>query len=250
MIPPAGPGMPMIQPSANVTVSGADVTGVVLAPAQPIRITGRITLDPPGTWVEAAAVRVSAQPKGPGPFFSAGLLPPLTRDDFTFELTSASGAVLIRTFPSAPGGVPWTLKSVRYDSKEIIDTGLDLSEGRDIVDVEIVITNRQQVVTGVVTNSKGEPVLDASVTFFPQNQDEWSGPTRRMGVGRPDQNGRYSVRTLPPGEYFAVATESVDMSRRTSDPRQFYEDLSRVSTPFTLTEGETRVIDLKVVGQP
>jgi hypothetical protein len=106
------------------------------------------------------------------------------------------------------------------------------------------------VVTGRVTNSKGEPVLDAAITFFPQNPDEWAGPSRRVGGARPDQDGRYSVRTLPPGEYFAVASEGTDMSRRTSDPRLFYEDLSRLATPFTLTEGETRVVDLKVVVRP
>lgn len=249
MIPPSAPGMPAEQLTANVTVAGGDVTGVLLAPVRPIKVTGRITLDPPGGWIEAASIRVSAQPKSPGPFtFTSGGFPPITKDDFTFELSAAPGSILVRAFPAAPGGPTWTLKSVRYDGGEVIDSGLDLSEGRDIDGVEIVLTNRQQVVTGLVSNSKGEPVLDATVTLFPRNPDEWTGPTRHMGGARPDQNGRYSVRTLPPGEYFAVAT--MDSSRRSSDPRQFYQDLSRLATAFTLTEGETRVVDLKVVVQP
>ena len=247
-----GPGMPMLQPTANVTVAGADVSGVVLAPVQPIKVTGRITLDPPGNWVEPTAIRVSAQPKGPGPFFTfgAGTTPPITKDDYTFEMTANAGVMLIRAFPSVPGSTQWALKSVRYDGKEIIDAGLELADGKEVDGVEIVLTNRQQLVTGLVTNSKGELVLDATVSFFPQNPDEWGVPTRHIGAGRPDQNGRYSVRTLPPGEYFAVASEAVDTSRRGSDPRQFYQDLSRLATPFTLTEGETRVVDLKVVVQP
>ena len=249
-IMPTTPGAPPETLTANVSVGGADVTDVILTPARPIRVTGRITLDPPGTWVEAAAIRMMAQPKNPSPMFFAGGAPPVTRDDFTFELTTGSGVVLLRAFPTIPGATPWSVKSVRYDGKEIIDSGLELSDGRDVDGVEIVLTNRQQIVTGLVTNAKGEPVLDASVTFFPQSPDEWTGPTRRVGAGRPDQNGRYSVRTLPPGEYFAVATEALDTSRRGSDPRQFYQDLSRLATPFTLTEGETRVIDLKVVVQP
>lgn len=251
---PSSPGLAPEQLTANISVAGADVTGVILSPLRPIKVTGRITLDPPGTWVDAAAIRVMAQPRNPNPmFFTAGTTPPITKDDFTFELTSGAGAVLLRAFPSAPGGpgaTMWSVKSVRYDGKEIIDSGIELSDGRDVDGVELVITNRQQIVTGVVTNAKSEPVLDASVTFFPQSPDEWSGPTRRIGGGRPDQNGRYSVRTLPPGDYFVIATEGLDTSRRGSDPRQFYQDLSRLATPFTLTEGETRVIDLKVVVQP
>jgi protocatechuate 3,4-dioxygenase beta subunit len=252
-IMPSAPGLAPEQLTANVSVAGADVTGVILTPVRPIRVTGRITLDPPGAWVDAAALRVMAQPRNPTPmFFGAGMTPPVTKDDFTFELGTGAGVVLLRAFPNSPGpgATPWTVKSVRYDGKEIIDSGLELSDGRDVDGVELVITNRQQIVTGIVTNAKGEPVLDASVTFFPQNPDEWTGPTRRVGAGRPDQNGRYSVRTLPPGEYFAVASEALDTSRRGSDPRQFYQDLSRLATPFTLTEGETRVIDLKVVVQP
>jgi len=252
-IMPSSPGMAPEQLTANISVAGADVTGVILTPVRPIRVTGRITLDPPGAWVDAAAIRVMAQPRNPTPmFFGAGMTPPVTKDDFTFELGSGAGVVLLRAFPNSPGpgATAWTVKSVRYDGKEIIDSGLELSDGRDVDGVELVITNRQQIVTGVVTNAKGETVLDATVTFFSQNPDDWGGPTRRIGAGRPDQNGRYSVRTLPPGEYFAVASEALDTSRRGSDPRQFYQDLSRLATPFTLTEGETRVVDLKVVVQP
>jgi len=245
------PGTPPEQLTANVSVAGADVTGVILTPVRPIKVTGRITLDPPGSWVEAAAIRVMAQPKNPSPmFFTAGMTPPITSDDFTFELSSGSGTVLLRALPNSPGTPQWRLKSVRYDGKEIIDSGLELADGRDVDGVELVITNRQQLVTGVVTNAKGEPVPDASVTLFSQSSDEWAGVTRRIVPTRPDQNGRYSVRSLPPGDYFAVATDAPEASPRGSDPRQFYQDLSRVATPFTLTEGETRVIDLKVVVQP
>lgn len=247
----AAPGAAPEQLMANVSVAGADITGVILTPVRPIKVTGRITLDPAGNWVDAAAIRVMAQPKTPGPMFiGPGGGPPITRDDFTFELNTAAGAVLLRAFPSGPGSTQWTLKSVRYDGKEIIDSGIELSDGRDVDGVEIVITNRQQIVTGLVTNGKGETVPDASLTFFSQNPDDWTGPTRRIGAGRPDQNGRYSVRTLPPGDYFAIATEALDTAQRGSDPRQFYQTLSRSATPFSLTEGETRVIDLKVVVQP
>jgi hypothetical protein len=249
-IMPSAPGMPPEELTASVSVEGADVTGVIVRPTRPIRVTGHITLDPAGTWVEAAAIHLMLQPRNPDPMFSGGRYPPVTRDDFTFELTSGAGVVLLRAFPSSSRAMPWSVKSVRYNGREIIDSGLELSDGQDLDGVEIVLTNRQQLVTGLVTNAKGELVLDASVIFFPQNPEEWIGPTRHAGSGRPDQNGRYAVRALPPGDYFAVAIGANDNSRRALDPRQFYDDLSRLSTSFTLTEGETRIVDLRLVVQP
>jgi hypothetical protein len=237
------------QLTATVSVAGADVSGVVLTPVRPIKVAGRITLDPPGTWVGPAAIRIVAQPKNPEPMPFAGSGPPITKDDFTFELTSGASAVLLRAFPAAPGGTSWTLKSVQYDGRDIIDTGLDLSDGHDIADVEVVLTNRQQLVTGLVTSAKGEPAVDATVMFFPQDSEEWTSPTRHIGNARPDQNGRYSMRMLPPGDYLVVALESPNMNRRVADPRQFYEELSRGAVRMTLREGDTRTLDLKVTPQ-
>ena len=79
----------------------------------------------------------------------------------------------------------------------------------------------------------------------------WDRPAAVGGrVGR-DQNGRIFGATLPPGEYLRRG-ELKPWMRRGGDPTRgsSTQDLSRLATPFTLTEGETRVIDLKVVVQP
>ena len=84
------------------------------------------------------------------------------------------------------------------------------------------------------------------VLFFSQSPDQWTGPSRYGGTGRLDQNGRYSMRSLPPGDYLAVAVDAIDNARRVNDPRQFYDDLSRDAVRVTLREGETKALDLKL----
>jgi hypothetical protein len=244
---PATPGTPQETLTANVSVGSEDVTGVVLTPTPPIKITGRITLDPASGWLQPSTVRLMVSPKEPGGmFFGPGGMP-IVHDDFTFEAPATPGAMMIRAMPMQIGSGPlaWSVKSIRVDNVEVIDSGVELAAGRDLSGVEIVITNRVQVVSGLVTNDGGQIPQDATVLFFAQNPDlRTTG--RFTGQGRPDQNGRYTVRNLPPGDYFAVATDYIDPNRRGNDPG-YLEDLSRRATRLTLREGETRALDLKII---
>lgn len=243
--PPQGPGSPPEQLMANVTVGGDDVTGVVLTPLQPIKLTGKITLEPPTGWLQPPMVRVIATPKEPGAmFFATPGGPPIVHDDFTFEVAGQPGTMLIRAMPiGAAASTLWAVKSVRLENEEVIDSGVDLTAGRDLSGVEIVLTNRLQIITGIVTNDRGEVAGEATVMIFPRDRDLRTN-SRFNATVRLDQNGRYSLRSLPPGEYLAVALDYVDPGRRTETG--FLEELSRSAIQFSIAEGETRTVDLKV----
>ena len=232
--------------TATVTVGGDDVTGVILAATPPVKVTGRITLDPPTNWLQPDKIRLMIMPKDPsGVYFGPGGTP-VVRDDFSFEVPASPGNMMIRVMPMAmTAEAPWTVKSMRLDAAEIIDAGLELSPGRDVSNVEIVLTNRVQIVSGVVTDARGQAAQDATILIFAQDAEQRKQP-RFSGVGRLDQNGRYSVRTLPPGDYFAVALDYADPNRRVGDP-SYYEMLSHDAVRLTLRDGETRNLDLKVI---
>jgi len=65
-------------------------------------------------------------------------------------------------------------------------------------------------------------------------------------MGRPDQDGRFKVRNLPPGTYYAVALEYVEPGE-SSDP-EFLEKIRDRASRFSLNDGETKVLDLKLTG--
>jgi hypothetical protein len=247
--PPARPGDTPETLVANVTVAGVDISGIVLTPTPPIKITGRITFDPASDWLQPSMVRVMVSPKEPGGMFIGPVAMPIVHDDFTFEAPATPGTMMIRAMPAqlGPGPLAWSVKSIRVDDVEVIDSGVELVAGRDMSGVEIVVTSRVQVVSGLVTNDRGQIAQDATVLFFAQNP-ELRTTGRFGGQSRPDQNGRYTVRNLPAGDYFAVATDYVDPNRRGSDPN-YLEDLSRRATRLTIWEGETRTLDLKVIVQ-
>lgn len=242
--------------AAVITVSGNDMTGVVLSPMQPAIVTGRLMVDPPGAALDPATIQVIASPKSPDSMMLLGgpnVGPVMVKGDFTFELKTSPGPSVIRAiigsgFAPIPSQSPWMIKSVRYETTDITDSGIELVAGRS-VSIDITLTNRQQVVTGAITTTRGEPNRDGVVVVFSQNKDHWSeGYGRHISQGRPDRDGKYAVRTLPPGDYFALALERVDSQRFPGDP-DYLELLARDATRFTLVEGETRTVDLKLTVQ-
>jgi len=79
---------------------------------------------------------------------------------------------------------------------------------------------------------------------FSQDRERWRTNTRYRGGGRPDQDGRYKIRALPPGDYYAIAVDYVDPAE--SEDPELLERLSTKSTPFALGAGEAKAVDLKV----
>ncbi|MBI1873895.1 MAG: carboxypeptidase regulatory-like domain-containing protein [Acidobacteria bacterium] len=235
--------------SATVNVDGKDVAGIVLAPVKTATVTGRITFEPPGQAPPPAGIWLSVEPKNPEPReFLPGAGSSVVADDFTFELSAPPGEMLIRATPTTRSA-GWVLKAVGHHHTDVTDAGMNFFSGQHVEGVEIVMTKRTQDVSGVVTNARGELVKDCTVIVFAQDRERRLGRTRYTAVGRPDQDGRYRLTTLPPGEYFAVALEYVDENRRSGDPG-YLETLSTRAARFAVREGETKTLDLKLEATP
>jgi hypothetical protein len=67
---------------------------------------------------------------------------------------------------------------------------------------------------------------------------------RYFALARPDQNGTFSLSSLPPGDYFAAALEYVEADTA-ADP-DFLKTLVTNAVPFVLNEAEEKTLDLKV----
>jgi hypothetical protein len=248
---PPSPGNPPEVLTATVTVGAEDVTDVVLTPLQPATITGRLLFDPPAQALEASRFRVMATPKTQGMGMMAMPMqgPPIVNDDFTFEIKASPGEMVLRAVPAMPmTAADWTVKTVTHNGRDITEDGLDVASGSAVRDVEIVLTNRFQNISGIVTNQRGDVRTDVTVFVFSQDRERWvarpwSSPA--SAVGRPDQNGRYAIRArLQPGDYYAVAVEYFDQNRR-ADP-SYLEELSSGAVRFNLREEETKSVDLRI----
>jgi hypothetical protein len=239
----SGPAMAEASMATVSVAGGEDITGVVLLPQRPAAAQGRIVVNPPDPTgqLEPSGIRLMATPTVPsGPMFGGAGAPPTIRGDWSFEMSVPPGMMNIRAVPSIPG---WTVKAVRHNGTDVTDTGIDFPSGGTVEGLEIELTNLQQEISGRVTNDKGLEVKDYSVLFFPQDRTRWE-LMRYFAIGRPNQEGRYSVRTLPPGEYLAAAVEYLDPSERANP--ELLDRLRIGASPIEIREGDAKALDLRI----
>jgi hypothetical protein len=63
-------------------------------------------------------------------------------------------------------------------------------------------------------------------------------------TARPDQDGRFKVSGLPPGDYLALAVTYIEPGEA-NDP-EFLQRAQTAALGFALVDGETKTLDLKI----
>jgi hypothetical protein len=247
--PPAGPpaanGGPPPQPEfavAEVSVGGGDVSDVRLVPPRRVTLKGQLIFDDPTAAQAAAAgmTRIIAQAVNPADAILSAIAgpPPVVASDLTFAVTTGPGQVTLRAL-----GTRSQLKAVRVNGIDVTDSGFDAT--RDVSGIEVEFTSRQQTVTGSATDGRGQPATTYFVAIFPQDRALWQTALgRRFALVPAVQDGQFKNLTLPSGLYFAIALDRVDAGEW-QDP-DLLDGLARQATPFSLPEGATISLDLKV----
>jgi Carboxypeptidase regulatory-like domain len=239
---------PGSEESASVPIAsaGQEITDLIITTSPGRTIGGQVTFE--GAPAGQQSFRVNVSSPDPG-------LAPLTRiyddtqgvvdDKGRFQIRGLSGGrAVFNLFPATPGGgaPTWSVKSVTIDGENVTDIPFDLSTARDDTKIEIVMTDKQTTISGTVRNARGEHVIDYTVVMFPAQMKEGVMAARYIRAVRPDQQGRFQARGLPPGDYFAVAVESLEQGGH-FDPA-FRKQLEPSAKRFTLKEGQTATVDL------
>jgi hypothetical protein len=224
-----------------ITVDGEDQNGLTVEVSAGSSLKGRFTTEDLSVPFDpkAAGVRVSAFPiefdsapvgGGPSPF--------TLNEDGTFELLNLSGRRVLRVSTRSQ---EWALSRITRQGRDITDEIIEFTDG-DIGDVEVVLTNRVTSIGGAVSDEKGNRISDYAVVVFATDAAKWTDRSRFIALGRPDQDGTFTVRGLPPDEYFAVALTGTQGSEW-QDP-DFLKVLQDRATRFFLGEGEQKNLAL------
>ena len=238
---PMGPTGPDTETAmAKVTVADEDITDLQLVTSKPVSVAGRVIVDPAAAQSLPASLFVTAFPMD-GPNFG-GLTPGRMADDYTFELKTSPGRARI-SLSNPPAG--WSIRAVRLNGADVIDSGIEFKPNQNVRGLEVELTNKVSVVAGLVTTGRGEASRDYTAIAFPQDSDRWKDTNSRyIRTGRPDQDGRFKISGLPSGDYLLIAVDHINPGE-SSDP-EFLERVRTKATRFSLSEGETKSIDLKL----
>lgn len=226
--------------SIPLSVSGDDMANVVIATSKGTTASGRVIYEG-GAAPSRNTIRIAASATDTdGPLALLGASSSVTAEG-TFEIKGIAGPRVFRV-SNLPAG--WLLKAIRYNGADITDDGLDVSPSQPITGLEVVLTNRTTEITGTV-KAGNDPATDYTVVIFSDDPQKWTAPmTRHIASARPSQAGRFQVKNLPEGSYYAVALEYIPQGDWL-DP-EVLDRLKSRAQRFTLAEGEVRTLDLKL----
>jgi hypothetical protein len=225
--------------SMPIKVAGEDVR-LSVTTGRGGRTRGRFVFDtPPTPDVRPSLLRPSIT-RGPTAGFGLGGLP-VVNDDWTFELGGLVGQGTLSLSAQASG---WHLKQVIVNGKDVIDTPLDFSDGRDIEDVQMVVTRVRSTIDGSVSDGQNTPVAEFVAVVFPEEREKWTAQSRFISAGRPDQQGAFKISGLPPGRYLVAAVDYLETGAEFD--LDVLERLRSAATPVVVGEGESKSVNLKL----
>ena len=126
------------------------------------------------------------------------------------------------------------------------DTPVDVRSGETVTGVHVTFTDRVSEINGTITDGVA-PVTDFTVLAFPQDPDLWRPQARQIMTARPDQNGKYYLRGLPPGRYYLVTIDPATPGEW-FDPA-YLDARKDGAARFTLGEGEIKTQDFRLPAQ-
>jgi hypothetical protein len=163
--------------------------------------------------------------------------------DHTFEMAGLTGPRLLRLME---GTVGWTLKAVRLNGRDVTDTPLPAgTAAQSVSGLEVVLTDRISRASGIAVDTRGRGVAGATVIVFGTDRSSWTEGSRFLGSADADQNGRFTVSTLPPGEYYAAAVTPLALEEW-RDP-DLLNSLVVHATQISIVEGEVVETRLPVI---
>jgi protocatechuate 3,4-dioxygenase beta subunit len=232
--------------SANVTVAGDDITGLIVTGTHGAKATGRLVFDGGQKPDDITSVRLIAEPTDMDTMPAAASVfgASSVKDTGAFEIDSLVGARVFRLMNQPKG---WFLEHVTHEGVDVTDKGFEFKPGDTVENFEIVLTNKQQTVTGSVVGDNGDPVKEYTVIVFTDDPEKWSlAENRWLESARADQQGQFRISGLPAGAYNAIALEYVDKGEW-RDP-DWLARAAKTAAKFTLEEGGTKTLRLTLSG--
>jgi protocatechuate 3,4-dioxygenase beta subunit len=180
----------------KVDIGESNLDNLVLSFGSGVTINGRVTAAGSGVALDRAHVFLSPLEEEGGGFGGWAEVKP----DGTFELTNvADGSYILRAGIAQKG---WYVKSARLGATDVLEKGVQVERGAVPGTLEIVLSSASAQLDGTVTQDN-KPVVGATIRVRADPQTPYNDMRGEGGVT--DQNGTFTIPTIPPGKYKVVA---------------------------------------------
>ena len=167
-----------------------------------------------------------AQLKPGGSFTVEGLVPG------SYRLSTSIGAV-----------TPWTLASATLSGRDMSITPIDIANSTS-ESIAVTFTDRPTELTGRLEDALGRAAADYFIIVFSANERAWYERSRAIAQTRPASDGQFTIKSLPPGDYFLAAV--TDIERDEWFNPALLRELVPASIRLSLAEGERKVQNVQI----
>ena len=229
-----------------VGVDGVDVTDLRVQTTVGSTIAGRVTFDTRDSSKQPAPGRLEIWPvpvdfDTAPPSFAIGNV----ERDGTFRMTGVHGARRLEAM-QVPAG--WAVREVRVNGFDVTDRPLPFgSANQSQADVEVVLTDRFNVLKGTVLDDHDAPSPSTRVIVFAADRTRWHPGSRFMRIASTGTDGTFSIDGLPDDSYYVAAPAGLpaDGDEGWQDPA-FLDSLRSIASTVTLSGSATRAITLRL----
>lgn len=189
----------------QLEVGNSDVDGVTITISRGVDIFGRLQWEgtPPN---DLGNLYIRLEPLGENqPLFSR----PTIKPDGTFQFKNVPEGSYLPVARLYGAAVNLFLKSARYGSTAITDAGFTVQPGTDL-SLELTMSSRVARLSGVVLDANSLPAAGATVVLIPDPPHR--GVVWQYKFTMTDQNGKFSMSGLTPGDYKVFSWGFVDES--------------------------------------
>ena len=128
------------------------------------------------------------------------------------------------------------------NGNDITDSGMDFKSGEAVTGIDVTLTSKLTEVNGSVKDGS-QQLKDYTVVVFADEPQKWALANSRYVSGtRPDQEGRFQIKNLPPGGYYAIAVDYLAQGEW-FDP-DVLERLKSKAASSSIEEGQTKTLSL------
>jgi hypothetical protein len=232
--------------SQLINVGEQDVPNVFLRTTAGSTVTGRIMLEgggrpfntvPSGSWLTVAMFDPDFEPAPtlPRPWKT------IVYSDLSFRIVGLNGPIRFTNTPLLSPSV-W-MKSVNMAGLNLAEEPAMFGRREDGNSyIEVVLASDGVEVSGRVVDGRQEPVGSYVALAFPIARENWYSGSRYIRLARPDEQGRFRLGMLPPGEYWVLAVDALEDAAVQS--RELLDRLSGVARRVTLAPGKRMTTDL------
>jgi len=222
----------------SVDVSNADVENVLVTFSPGFSLNGRVEIDSSNNGASRQASPLMAVFLEPQESTPVPILPQTVKADGTFTIHN----VLPGNYRIQTGGGPSNsyIKSVHLGGTDVMN-GLTLS-GPVSESLEVVLSTTSGEIDGTVLDNDRNPVRGAQVVLIPNRE---RSRTDLYRTATTDQNGRFTIRTIVPGEYKVFAWEDLEPFAY-NDP-DFLRKYEERGTPVAVSEISKSTIETRII---